>query len=190
MSETDDTNVTKILLALRDGDRTALDSLLPAVYDELHARAARFMRGERSGHTLQPTALVHEAYLRLVDQRQVDWQCRAQFFAAAAATMRRVLVDHARTHRRKKRGGGAIQVTLDEAVGGEEQWDFDVLAVNEALERLAHVDERQARVVELRFFGGLSVEETAEVMELSPRTVGSEFQHARAWLKVELARLA
>ncbi len=188
MPQDDDGDVTRILLALRDGDRAALDSLLPAVYDDLHARAARFMRGERHGHTLQPTALVHEAYMRLVDQRKVDWQCRAHFFAAAAETMRRILVDHARTRRRRKRGGGAVQVTLDEAVGGSEDWDYDVLALNEALERLARVDERQARVVELRFFAGLNVDEVAEVMELSPRTVGSEFQHARAWLKVELGR--
>jgi RNA polymerase sigma factor (TIGR02999 family) len=185
---TEDQNVTRILLALRDGDRTALDALLPAVYAELRARAERFMRGERHGHTLQPTALVHEAYLRLVDQRQTDWRCRAHFFAAAAEMMRRVLVDHARTRTRHKRGGKSIQVTLDEMVGGLEVWDHDVLALNEVLERLAGVVVRQARIVELRFFGGLSVEEAAEVMGLSPRTVAAEWAHARAWLKVELAR--
>jgi RNA polymerase sigma factor (TIGR02999 family) len=187
MPEPDD-NVTRILLALRDGDRTALDSLLPTVYRELHARAERFMRRERPGHTLQPTALVHEAYLRLVDQRRTDWQCRTHFFAAAAEMMRRILVDYARTRTRSKRGGKSVQVTLDEMVGGMEMWDHDVLALNETLERLARVDERQARIVELRFFGGLSVEEAAEVLGLSPRTVAAEWAHARAWLKVELAR--
>ena len=183
-----DADVTRILLSLRSGDRSALEELLPAVYGDLRARAERFMRGERPGHTLQPTALVHEAYLRLVDQRQVDWQCRAHFFAAAAETMRRILVDHARTRGRRKRGGGAIQVTLDDVVAGGEEWDDDVLALNEVLERLARVDARQARIVELRFFGGLSVEEVAEVLDLSPRTVAYEWAHARAWLKVELTR--
>jgi RNA polymerase sigma-70 factor (ECF subfamily) len=153
MADAHDDNVTRILLAMRAGDRSALDSLLPAVYGDLRARAEGFMRGERPGHTLQPTALVHEAYLRLVDQRQTDWQCRAHFFGAAAEMMRRILVDHARTRRRQKRGGNAIQVTLDEVVGGVEEWDHDVLALNEALERLARIDERQARIVELRFFG-------------------------------------
>jgi RNA polymerase sigma-70 factor (ECF subfamily) len=188
MVDRSDVNVTEILAAARAGDRSAVERILPAVYDELRERAASYLRRERPGHTLQPTALVHEAYMRLVDQDRIDWRGRAHFLAAASETMRRVLVDHARTRKRHKRGGGAFQVTLDEEVAGAEERDFDVLAVHEALERLAAVDERQARVVELRFFGGMNLDEIAEVLAISPRTAWGEWRHARAWLTAELAR--
>jgi RNA polymerase sigma-70 factor, ECF subfamily len=180
-------DITQILVAARNGDRDAVDRLLPAVYGELRARAASYLRRERAGHTLQPTALVHEAYMRLVNYEKTDWQCRAHFFATASEAMRRILVDHARTRRRGKRGGGALQVTLDESNGPLEVQDFDVLALNEALERLAELDARQAKIVELRFFGGLTNEEIAEVMGVSERTVRSDWAHARVWLARTLA---
>jgi RNA polymerase sigma-70 factor, ECF subfamily len=181
-------DITRILIAAREGDRDAVDRLLPAVYDELRARAANYLKRERVSHTLQPTALVHEAYMRLVNYEKVDWQCRAHFFATASEAMRRILVDHARTRRRGKRGGGAVQVTLDEMVGPLEVQDYDVLALHEALERLAELDERQAKIVELRFFGGLSNHEIAEVLHLSERTVRADWVHARAWLAIELSK--
>ena len=181
-------NVTQLLLAWGRGDATAGDQLLPVVYAELHRRAAAAMRREQDGHTLQPTALVHEAYMRLVDQRRVEWQNRAQFYGVAAQLMRRILIDHAREHLAQKRGGGAHQVTLSgiEATP-DEAGPVDVLALHGALERLALLDARQARLVELRYFGGLSIEETAEALEVSPATVQREWATARAWLKRELA---
>lgn len=180
--------MTQLLLAWGAGDGAAGERLLPMVYDELHRRAARAMRREAGEHTLQATALVHEAYLRLVDQRRAGWRNRAQFMGVAAEVMRRILVDHARTRLAAKRGGGVQCVTLDEAHddvaanGG----GLDILDLHEALERLAALDPPQAHVVELRYFGGLSIEETAEVMQTSPATVKREWAIARAWLRREL----
>ncbi len=181
-------NVTQLLREWsQDGDRQALDRLLPLVYTELHKQAARYLRKERVGHTLQPTALVHEAYLRLVNQRDVAWQNRAHFFGICAQLMRRILVDHARERQAEKRGGGGmVRVTLDERVAAVEEREVDLLALDEALTRLAAMDERQARVVELRFFSGLNVEETAEVMEVSPATVKLDWSMAKAWLRREM----
>jgi RNA polymerase sigma factor (TIGR02999 family) len=160
---------------------------MPLVYDELRALASRSLRHERSGHTLPPTALVHEAYLKLVDQRQVRWQDRAHFFAVAAHLMRRVLVDHARRHRAAKRGSGAPGSMLDEAEAGSAAVPFvDLLALDRALDRLAALDDRQARTVELRFFGGLTIEETAEVLHVSLATVKNDWSLARGWLYREL----
>ena len=181
-------NVTQLLREWsQGGDRQALDRLLPLVYTELHKQAARYLRKERVGHTLQPTALVHEAYLRLVNQRDVAWQNRAHFFGICAQLMRRILVDHARERQAGKRGGaGAVRITLDERVAAVEEREVDLLALDEALTRLAAMDERQARVVELRFFSGLNVEETAEVMEVSPATVKLDWSMAKAWLRREM----
>jgi RNA polymerase sigma factor (TIGR02999 family) len=182
-------DVTQLLLAWGAGDPTAGDRLLPAVYAELRRQAARAMRRESSEHTLQATALVHEAYLRMVDQRRVVWRGRAHFFGVAAQVMRRILVDHARERHAAKRGGGLRQLTLgdaDAAAPAAEQ-GVDVLALHEALERLAALDAHQARLVELRYFGGLSIEETAEALEVSPATVKREWAVARAWLRRELS---
>ena len=179
-------DVTGLLADLSAGNDRALDELLPIVYGELRRQAARHLRRERGGHTLQPTALVNEAFLRLVEQRDVQWQNRAHFFAIAAQAMRRILVDHARAHRRLKRGGDQARVTLDVAVIAAESRAIDLQALDEALERLAALDERQARVVELRFFGGLSVPETAEVLQISAATVKREWSMAKAWLHAEL----
>src|SRR5881397_567959 len=164
--------VTQLLLAWNDGDQTALDRLIPPVHAELRRIARRYMRNERAGHTLQTTALIHEAYLRLIDAAQVRWQNRAHFFAIAARLMRQILVDFARERGYQKRGGGARKVSLDEAV----------LAVNEALSALDGIDARKSQVVELRFFGGLSVEETAEALKVSPETVRRDWRLARSWL--------
>lgn len=180
------TTITGLLLQLRQGDAAAYDALLPLVYDELRRMAARTMRDERAGHTLQPTALVHEAYLRLVDQRVANFDDRRHFFAAAARTMRRVLVDSARRHRADKRGGGVLVQWRDDLdmpnTSTLDDSGNDVLHVDEALEQLAALDARQAQVVELRYFAGLSVEETAEVMGVSPRTVKRDWAIARAFL--------
>ena len=178
--------VTRLLQEWGGGDRGALDRLIPFVYEELRRQAARHLRRERSGHTLQTTALVHEAYLRLVDQKGARWQNRAHFYAIAAQLMRRILVDHARKRRAAKRGGSDLRVTLNQAsdpAGGPE---VDVLAVDEALTRLAALDPQQSRVVELRFFSGLTVEETAEVLGISPRTVKRDWNVAKAWLHREI----
>jgi RNA polymerase sigma factor (TIGR02999 family) len=182
-------DVTGLLLAWGRGDRSAADRLVPAVYDELHRQAERAMRHEGDEHTLQATALVHESYLRLVDQRQVEWRNRAHFFAIASTVMRRITVDHARARLASKRGGGATQISLsdaarDDAAGGSD--DVDLLALHEALERLAALDADQARLVELRYFGGLTIEETAEALGVSPATVKREWASARAWLRREL----
>jgi RNA polymerase sigma-70 factor (ECF subfamily) len=175
--------VTVLLKRWSAGDLDALDVLLPAVQDELRRLARSYMRREREGHTLEPTALVNEAYLRLVDQRDVRWANRGHFFAIAAQAMRRVLVDHARGHVAAKRGGGAERVTLSGvAADRPEQVEVDVLWLNEALERLARLDERQARVVELRYFAGMSVEEVADVLDISTATVKREWSTARLWL--------
>ncbi len=179
-------DVTGLLQSWRDGDASAAERLLPAIYDELHRQAARAMRREGE-HTLQATALVHEAYMRLVDQRGVDWRNRAHFFGIAAGVMRRVLVDHARARLADKRGGGARMLTLNGAERAPDATDdVEVLALHEALERLAAFDPEQARLVERRYFGGLTIEETAESLGISPATVKREWAVARAWLRREL----
>ena len=186
----DAVGVTELLLAWGAGDRAALDALMPTVYAELRRQAERALRRESAGHTLQATALVHEAYLRLVDQNRVAWRNRAHFFAIAAQMMRRVLVDHARTRLAAKRGGELQRVTLGDVGAGtadQGDGDIDLLALHDALELLATIDPRQARLVELRYFGGLGIEETAEALEVSPATVKRDWAVARAWLRRELA---
>jgi len=180
--------VTNLLRSWGRGEEDAANRLLAAIYDDLHAQAARAMRREGGEHTLQATALVHEAYLRLVDQKHVDWKNRAHFFAIAAQSMRRVLVDHARGRLAEKRGGGVEKVTLsDAAVGANDDDAVDVLALHDALERLAALDPDQARVVELRYFGGMNIDETADALGISAATVKREWAVARAWLKRELS---
>ena len=179
--------ITSVLEAADRGEAIRADELLPLVYDDLRSLARRYLARENAGHTLQPTALVHEAWVRLVDQSRVQWKGRTHFFAIGAQAMRRVLVDHARGRLRDKRGGGRPRVELREDVALASERDEDVLAVDEALEKLARLDERQARIVELRFFGGLSVEEVAEVLGVSKRTVEAEWTMLRAWLRRELA---
>jgi RNA polymerase sigma factor (TIGR02999 family) len=180
-------NITELLVGYGRGDKEALDQLMPIVYDELRRQAARYLRREQAGHTLQTTALIHEAYLRLVDQRHVQWQNRAHFFGIASQLMRRILVDHARTKKRVKRGGSDIKVSLADANVAVKGQDLDVVALDEALDRLAQIDEQQSRVVELRFFSGLTVEETAEVMGISKATVKRDWSVAKAWLYRELS---
>jgi RNA polymerase sigma-70 factor, ECF subfamily len=179
-------DVTLLLSALTRGEEKAGEKLIPLVYVELRRLARSYMRRERTDHTLQATALVHEAYLKLVEQRSVNWQSRAHFFGVAAQVMRRILIDHARGHLRQKRGGEFEKVVLDEGLVFSPEQSAELLAVDEALERLAKLDERQARVVELRFFGGLSVEEAAVVMGISPKTVKRDWSVAKAWLYAEL----
>jgi RNA polymerase sigma-70 factor (ECF subfamily) len=179
--------LSRVLSDIAGGDRQAAVRLLPLVYDEFRALAMRHLARERPGHTLQPTALVHEAYLKLVDQSRVNWRGRTHFFAIGAQAMRRILVEHARSRKRQKRGGGAQRVLLEEAVALVEQNPADVLALDEALVKLASLDERQALVVEYRFFGGLGMEEIAEVLGVSKRTVEGEWRLARAWLHRELS---
>jgi RNA polymerase sigma factor (TIGR02999 family) len=182
-------DVTALLLAWRGGDQSVGERLLPAIYAELHRQAERAMRREASEHTLQPTALVHEAYLRLVDQSRVEWRNRAHFFGVAAQLMRRILVDHARARLAAKRGGDVQRMTLSDAdAPADADEGVDVLALHEALESLTKLDPRQARLVELRYFTGLTIEETAEALELSPATVKREWMVARAWLRRELTR--
>jgi RNA polymerase sigma-70 factor (ECF subfamily) len=182
------THTTQILERIDGGEAAAAQELVPLVYDELHRMAAAFLRRESPAHTLQPTALVHEAFLRLVDQTRVQWKGRAHFMAIAAETMRRILVDHARARLREKRGGGRLRVTLQADLALSPERDEDVLALHDALERLAQLDARQARLVELRFFGGLDMAEVAEVLGVSKRTVESDWTMVRAWLKRELSR--
>jgi len=179
--------VTQLLHDWSDGDREALDKLIPIVYEELRRQAARYLRRERPGHTLQTTALIHEAYLRLIDQKNVRWQNRAHFFAIAAQLMRRILVDHARGRQAAKRGGSDIKLPLEEGMIGSEGREVDLVALDEALERLASIDPQQSRVVELKFFSGLSVEETAEVLGVSQRTVKRDWNVAKAWLRREIS---
>lgn len=181
--------VTALLGELKGGRKDALDRLIPLVYRELRRLAGHYLRGERPGHTLQATALVHEVFLRLVDQNGVDWQSRAQFMGVAGQLMRRLLVDHARARKAAKRGG--LPVTLDEErfnLGADPGQIEEILAVDEALAQLAQVDPQQARVIELRYFGGLSIEETAEALEISTRTVKREWTMAKAWLRGQLTR--
>jgi len=188
MAESDQHDVTRLLKAWSGGDSKALDELFPIVYTEVRKLARSYLRRERPDHTLQPTALVNEAYMRLVDQRHVDWQNRAHFFGIAAQVMRRVLVDHARMRQADKRGSGDRPVVLDEALALVAERTPDVVALDDALRALAELDPRQAQIVELRFFGGLSIEEAAEVIGLSPATVKREWSAARAWLRRELER--
>lgn len=180
-------NVTELLNDWSKGNKEALDQLVPLVYDELRRQAARYLRREQVGHTLQTTALIHEAYLRLVDQRSVHWQNRAQFFGIAGQMMRRILVDHARTKKRAKRGGSDIRVSLDQAVAISSKKDLDIVALDEALGRLEEIDPQQSRIVELRFFSGLSVEETAAVLGISAATVKRDWSVAKAWLHREIS---
>ncbi|HEY0808636.1 MAG TPA: sigma-70 family RNA polymerase sigma factor [Longimicrobiales bacterium] len=181
-----DNHVTQLLVLWSQGDQNALEQLLPLVYEQCRHMAARQLRGEREDHTLNPTALVHELYFKLVDQRSATWQNRAQFFAMAAQMMRRILVDYARARNTRKRGGSAIFVTLTPNAEPEDTGAADVLAIDEALQRLAAIDAEQVRIIELRFFAGLTVEETAHVIGRSPRTVKREWQLAKAWLYREL----
>jgi len=180
-------DVTRLLVDWSNGDVQARDKLMSVVYDELRRMARRYMSSENPGHTLQPTALVHDAYLRLVDQSLVKWQNRAHFFGVAAQVIRHVLVDHARERHALKRGGASFKVTLTEDVIAAEQVDLDLVGLDDALQRLTALDSRQGRIVELRFFGGLSIEETAAVLNVSPATVKREWIMARAWLNRELA---
>ncbi|HVQ39219.1 MAG TPA: sigma-70 family RNA polymerase sigma factor [Pyrinomonadaceae bacterium] len=175
-------DVTQLLADWGRGDRSALDKLLPFVHAELRQIARRQMRQERAGHTLQATALVNEAYVKLAGQQSFEWQDRAHFFAVCAQVMRHILIDHARAHARDKRGGGAIQVSLSEVgmMAGEQAGDF--VALDEALRALETFDSQKGRIVELRYFGGLSIEETADVLKISPRTVRREWRRAKAWL--------
>ena len=179
--------MSTLLRAWGDGDRSALDRLTPIVYNELHRLARRYIRGERAGHSLQATALVNEAYLRLVDYKRMEWQNRAHFFAVSAQVMRRILVENARRHN-LKRGGGVQHVSLDEAALVSGNRGADLVAVDDALNALARLDPRKVQVVEMRFFGGLSVEETAEVLKVSPITVMRDWSTAKAWLYRELVK--
>ena len=179
--------VTQLLVEWQNGDQKALDSLIPLVYQELRAIAGRYLSHESPGHTLQSTALVHEAYFKLIGQRRVRWQNRAHFFGIAAQMMRRILIDHARHQVRDKRGGGAPKLSLDEAVAtAEMETDVDLLALDEALTSLAKIDPRGARIIELRFFTGLTLDETAEVVGVSAGTVKRDWSAARAWLYREM----
>ena len=174
--------VTRLLLDWSDGDERARDEMLPLVYDELRRLAARYLLRERRDHTLQPTALVHEAYLRLVDQRQVNWKNRAQFVGLAAVMMRRILVNHARDRAAAKRGGDMQKVPLSDADEPGTPQDVDVIVLHEALDQLGAIDPRKSRIVELKFFGGLTTNEIAEVLQLSPATIERDWSFARAWL--------
>ncbi len=176
------TEFTQLLVNWRNGDKSALDQMTPVVYEELRRLARFFLASERSDHTLQPTALVHEAYVRLVDQRSVDWKNRAHFLGVAASMMRRILINHARARQAAKREGFTQAISLEDALGVFTNPRIDVLALNRALQELAEMDPQQGRVVELRYFGGLTIEETAEVMEISPATVKREWSTARLWL--------
>jgi len=178
---------TMILQQARRGDRSAVEALLPRVYEELRGLAQAYLRNERAQHTLQPTALIHEAYLRLIDQKTVGYEDKTHFFAIAARSMRQILVDHARARRAQKRGGDLVAVTLDSALAFCEDQGLDVVALGDALNRLAALDERKAKVVELRFFGGLTHEEAAGVLGISPKTAEADWYMARAWLRQALS---
>jgi len=180
--------VTELLVRWRGGDKAALDALMPLVYTELRRIANRHLQGERSDHTLQSTALVHEAYVRMTNQQLPQWQNRAHFFAVAAQLMRQILVDHARTHRASKRGGDVYKLALDDAEEQHQPLDLDIVALDDALKSLAAMDSQQSRVVELKFFGGLSNEDAAEVLGVSTSTVKRDWTTARAWLFRELNR--
>jgi RNA polymerase sigma factor (TIGR02999 family) len=181
-------DVTQLLVAWGNGDQTARDQLMPLVYAELHRLAHRHIRKERPGHTLQTSALVNEAFLRLVDQREMHWQSRAHFFGIAAQMMRRILVDYARKRRFAKRGGNQLQVSLNEELLAAKQRSADVVLLDDALTQLAEVDDRKSKVVELKFFGGLSIEETAEALGVSPGTVMRDWTLAKAWLRRAMSK--
>jgi len=181
------TDVTRILKQATDGDSSAVDRLLPLVYDELRALAQDYLVRERPDHTLQATALVHEAYIRLIKQEDVEWKNRAHFFAVAAQAIRRILVDHARTHKRQKRGGCFQRVELSDEVAESTGSTVDLVALDEALCELGRLDARQAKIIELRYFGGLTLKEVAEVVGVSPRTVDGDWAMARAWLRRAIA---
>jgi len=182
----DSDNVTRLLLEWGDGNQQALEALVPLIYKELRNLAHNFLYRERLGHTLQTTALVHEAYLKLIDQNDARWQNRAHFFAIAAQAMRRILIDSARKHAAAKRGGPQAALSLDEVADIALEPDINLLKLDEALNELAKIDPRQSRIVELRYFGGLTIEETAEVISVSPATVKREWMMARAWLHQEI----
>jgi RNA polymerase sigma factor (TIGR02999 family) len=181
-------DVTQLLANWSQGDQGALEQLMPLVYGELRRLASSYLRRERSNHTLQSTALVHEAFMRLVGQQDVQWRNRAHFYAIAAQMIRRILVDYARSQHAEKRGSGAVKLALDDAMAVPLQAGMDLLGLNDALDLLAELDARQSRIVELRFFTGLSIEETAEVMHLSPASIKREWNTARAWLFREMTR--
>ncbi|HEU4389593.1 MAG TPA: sigma-70 family RNA polymerase sigma factor [Blastocatellia bacterium] len=183
-------NVTQMLKDWRSGDDAAFERLIPVVYDELRRQAATYLRRERPGHTLQATALIHEAYLRLINQENIDWQNRAHFYAIAARLMRQILVDHARKRKAGKRGGSDIKVSLEDAMVVSPGRSVDLVALDEALTGLAALDPQQSRVVELRYFSGLSVEETAEVLGISTRTVKRDWNVAKAWLRERIGETA
>ncbi len=179
-------DITGILQRASDGDDSAINRLMPLVYDELRALAESYLQRERPDHTLQATALVHEAYVRLIRQEDVEWRSRAHFFAVAAQAIRRILVDHARGHLRVKRGGDRERVRLDDDLVSRQERELDLLALDEALKKLSSLHQRQARIVELRFFGGLSLKDVAHYLGVSPRTVDGDWSMARAWLRREL----
>jgi RNA polymerase sigma-70 factor (ECF subfamily) len=185
--DSDPDNVSRLLREWSDGNEQALEEMLPLIYDELRRLAHNFLYRERPGHTLQTTALVHEAYLKLIDQRDPHWQNRAHFFAIAAQAMRRILIDSARKHVAEKRGGGGQKLSLAEIATISPEPNTNLLALDEALNRLAEIDSQQSRIIELRYFGGLTIEETAEVIRLSPATIKREWTMARAWLHQALA---
>ncbi len=182
--------ITQMLRKWSGGNREALEDLMPLVYDELHKQAARFLNRERRDHTLQATALIHETYLKLIDQREVNWESRTHFFAIAANLMRRILVDYARQKHREKRGGDMVKLPLEEAalVVVSKEKSIDLMALDEALTKLEKIDEQQARIVELRYFSGLSLEETAEALRVSRTTIANDWAMAKAWLHRELTR--
>jgi RNA polymerase sigma factor (TIGR02999 family) len=186
MDESGPNSVTRLLLEWRRGDAQALDRLMPLVYQELRSLAGRYMQAERTGHTLQATAVVHEAYVRLIDM-EIPWKDRVHFFAVAARAMRRILVDHARGRRRERRGGGHAALPLDEAVAATPEPSIDLLALDQAMERLAAFDEAKSRAVELHYFGGLSFEEAAEVLQVAPSTVHRNVALGRAWIQREMS---
>jgi RNA polymerase sigma factor (TIGR02999 family) len=186
VDEASPNEITEQLIAWSKGDEAALEKLIPAVYYELRRMADHYLRGEDAGHSLQPTALVHEAYLRLIDQTKVEWHNRAHFFGVAAQMMRRILIDHAKTKHRVKRGGTAVKVVLDENIDFTQERAAELLALDDALQTLAQMDERKSQIVELRYFGGLTVDETAQVLGISDKTVMRDWNLAKAWLYREL----
>lgn len=187
MSQTPE--ITRLLREWSNGNNDSLEELMPLVYNQLRKQAAGFLRRERRGHTLQTTELIHETYLKMVDQREVDWKNRVQFFAIASSQMRRILVDHARAKNRGKRGGGGVKITLDEKVlAADSDKTVELMALDDALNRLEEIDERKARIVELRYFSGLTLEETAAVLNISRSTVADNWALAKAWLHRELTR--
>jgi len=188
MTEPSPQDVSQLLIEWSNGDKSALDKLTPLIYDELRRLAHHYMSHERTGHTLQTTALVNEAYLRLVNRKDVRWQNRAHFFAISAKLMRSILVDHARSHAYAKRGGGAPKVALDEALIVSQERAGEVVALDDALQRLEQIDPQQSHIVELRFFAGLTIEETSAVLDLSPATIKREWNTAKAWLHRELSQ--